>query len=148
MAKAPQNYSSPRTTALTELWYSTDGTAAAVQVFGVQGIPRLTAPPEDITYQTLESDEEFGAPGIKAFEAIEITLLYYKEQHAALKALDGDELHWYVKLPGSDGIILHWRGTMSYILEGQELSDMLKSVIKIGKSTTVEEVSSIPGQAT
>lgn len=144
MAKYNPEYTAPSATQLSELYYATTESGAAKQIFGVQGIPRIQEPSEDITYRTLESDEEFGAPGIKPFSALEVTLLLYKEQHEQLKALDGQTLWWYVKYPDEYGIIRKWQGKMAYILESLELDDMCKSVLKIYKATTPEEVSTIP----
>ena len=36
--------------------YAETDTVAPTQVFGVQGIPEVDTPPDDITYRTLESD--------------------------------------------------------------------------------------------
>lgn len=144
MAEYNPSFTPPTATQTTELYYSETESGSATQVFGVQGIPALTQASEDITYRTLESKEEFGAPGIKPFSAIEVSLLLYKEQHTALKALDGKTLWWYVKYPEDYGLIMKWQGKMSYNLDSIEMDDMCKSVLKIYKSTTPEEVETVP----
>lgn len=144
MAQYNPSFTPPVATSTTELWYATTESGAATQVFGVQGIPRITSPADDITYRTLESTQEFGAPGTQAFESIEITLLLYKEQHEALKALDRQSLWWYVKYPETYGIIMKWQGQMNYILESIDLDDMCKATLKIYKDTVPEEVETMP----
>lgn len=147
MAQFNPSFTAPVATKRTELYYSQQETGTATQIFGVQGIPALTQTTEDITYRTLESEEEFGAPGIKAFAAIEITVLLYKEQHETLKALDGKELWWYVKYPDVYGITYKWKGQMSYTLDSLELDDMCKATLKIYKSSTPVEVENVPQPA-
>lgn len=95
MAKYNAEFTPPSATMLTELYYAETDTVAPTQVFGVQGIPEVDTPPDDITYRTLESDVEYGVPGVKPFSAIEVEILYYKEQYTALKALEGQNLFWY-----------------------------------------------------
>ena len=92
MAKYNAEFTPPSATVLTELYYAETDTVAPTQVFGVQGIPEVDTPPDDITYRTLESDVEFGVPGVKPFSAIEVEILYYKEQYTTLKALEGKNL--------------------------------------------------------
>ena len=70
MAKESNNFTAPAATMLTELWYAEKEDTGLVQVFGTQSIPEIDTPPDDITYRTLESDVEFGLPGVKAFSAI------------------------------------------------------------------------------
>lgn len=146
MAEYNTAFTPPVATATTELYYAKTETEKPTQVFGVQGIPALTQPADDITYRTLESTEEFGAPGVKPFSAIEVTLLLYKEQYAAMKELSG-ELYWYVKLPESYGIIVKWKGGFSFTLAGLDLDDMCKCTLKIYKSTKPEEVAALPAGA-
>lgn len=144
MAKFNPAFTPPVSTALTELWYSETETGAPTQIFGVQEIPRLNEPAEDITYRTLESDEEFATPGIKPYSSIEVPILLYKEQAAALEALDGETLWWYVKYPESYGIIKKWKGRLKYSDDGFPLDDMCKAVLKIYKDSTPTKVTAMP----
>lgn len=147
MAQYNPNFTPPVATQTTELYYAESETGNATQVYGVQGIPTLTQASEDITYRTLESKEEFGAPGIKPFSAIEINLLLYAEQHASLSEMDGKTLWWYVKYPQEYGIAVKWKGKMSYNLDSIEMDDMCKAVLKIYKDTVPTEITAteIPG---
>ena len=54
MAKYNAEFTPPSATMLTELYYAETDTVAPTQVFGVQGIPEVDTPPDDITYRTLE----------------------------------------------------------------------------------------------
>lgn len=137
----------------TELWYKSGGSGTLTQVFGVQGIPSVITQAEDITYRTVESTTEFSAKGVKAFESLEVECIAYPEQFTAMKALDdsGAELDWYQKLPdpfresgGTKPITLHWKGSVGISLTEIVLDDMVKMMVKIGKSTVPEIIDGLP----
>lgn len=148
MAKYNTEFTPPSATVLTELYYAETDTVAPTQVFGVQGIPEVDTPPDDITYRTLESDVEFGVPGVKPFSAIEVEILYYKEQYTTLKALEGKNLFWYVKLPdntagstpAAKSLVKKWKGDFRITLAALELDDMVKCMLKIYKATAPEDL--------
>ena len=148
MAKYNAEFTPPSATMLTELYYAETDTVAPTPVFGVQGIPEVDTPPDDITYRTLESDVEYGVPGVKPFSAIEVEILYYKEQYTALKALEGKNLFWYVKLPdntagstpAAKSLVKKWKGDFRITLAALELDDMVKCTLKIYKATAPEDL--------
>jgi hypothetical protein len=143
MAEVNTTFTPPSPTMTTELYYKKSG--ATTQVFGVQSIPPFQGTPEDLTYRTLESTEEFAAPGVKAFSAIEVECLLYKEQWEAMIALsNGDDVDWYVKLPDDYEKVFHWKGKFILTLASIDLDSMYMCTLKIYKSTQVEELSAIP----
>lgn len=154
MAKESNNFTAPAATMLTELWYAEKEDTGLVQVFGNQSIPEIDTPPDDITYRTLESDVEFGLPGVKAFSAIEVECLFYREQFTALRTLAdaGKELYWYVKLPDSTAgsganakpLTIKWQGKFSITLGEIALDDMIKTKLKIYKATKPEIIEGLP----
>lgn len=154
MAKESTAFTPPAATMLTELWYAETEDTALVQVFGNQSIPEIDTPPDDITYRTLESDTEFGVPGVKAFAAIEVECLYYREQFTALKALAdaGKEPWWYVNLPdvtagsaaNAKPMVIKWKGKFSITIGEIALDDMVKTKIKIYKATRPEIIEGLP----
>ena len=153
MAQQNPEFTAPSATMLTELWYAEKEDTGLVQVFGNQSIPEIDTPPDDITYRTLESDTEFGVPGVKAFAAIEVECLFYKEQFTAMKALAdaGKEPFWYVKLPDSTAggasakpLVIKWKGKFSINIGEIALDDMIKTKIKIYKATRPEIIEGLP----
>jgi len=152
MATSNPNFTPPVASKNTELYYATEEDTGLVQVFGVQSIPQIITTAEDITYRTLESDTEFSTPGVRPYETIEIETLYYKEQFTALKTVEksGESPWWYVKLPnasapsGGKPTVIKWRGALSVAMSAIELDDMVRSTLKIGKSTEPTELEGLP----
>jgi len=144
---ATNNFATPSSTVLTKLWYSTTATGQRVQIAGVQAIPPIIPPREDITYRMLESDIEYAVKGIRPFEAIEVETILHVEQYRVLEGLasDNSELFWFVELPtdGANSMVIRWTGTIDVSLAEIQLDDMLRSIIKIGKSSNPEIVDSI-----
>jgi viroplasmin and RNaseH domain-containing protein len=149
----PTTYTPPSASTLTELYYAQDNNGVPAttltQIFGVQAIPPADTAKEDITYRTLESDTEFAVKGVKPYESIEVECIYYKEQYTALKTLadSNKELWWYVKLPESQQTVYNWRGSIDVSMAEIALDDMLRCVIKIGKSTKPTVSDSLPSGA-
>lgn len=152
MAETSTTFSPPSVTMKTELWYKV-GSGTLTQVFGVQSIPSIITTAEDITYRTLESTTEFSLKGVRAYESIEIECIGYPEQFKTMKALgDADEmLDWYVKLPDSfkgtgdtKAVTVHWQGGLDVSLAEISLDDMIKTTIKIGKTTVPEIIDGLP----
>lgn len=144
---APTTYTPPSAATLTELYYATEAAGTEMkQIFGVQSIPPVITAKEDITYRTLESATEFAVKGVRPYETIEVECMLYKEQYAEIKTLsDGDkELWWFVKLPDTQKMVLKWRGSVDISISEIALDDMLKTVIKIGKSTDPEVLEKLP----
>lgn len=153
MAETTQSLTAPSPTMKTELWYKSGTSGALTQIFGVQSIPSIITPSEDITYRTLESATEFALKGVRAYESIEIECLGYPEQFKALKTLADadDELDWYVKLPdtfkGKDelaAVTIHWKGGIDVSIAELALDDMIKTTIKIGKTSVPEIMAGLP----
>ncbi len=141
----------PRSTARTELYYAITEDTNLKQVFGVQDIPTVDTPPEDITYRTLESSTEFAVPGVRPYETIQVPVIYYEEQFEEMrKANENGDLWWYVKLPdatsptGTNPIVIKWRGALSVSVDGIELDNMLQKMLTIGKSTVPEIIKGLP----
>ena len=146
MAKQPTNYTAPTNGILTELWYSTDGSAANLkQVFGVQSIPSAYTAKDDVTYTTLESDTEFATKGRRTYESIEVSCLLYKEQFTALETLaaTNTDLTWYIKLPEITGTVISWEGSLDIAMD-EITDDMIMCIVKIGKSTVPVILGSLP----
>ena len=146
----------PQTTMETELHYATSASGTGMkQIFMVQEIPALTSPPEPQTYSSLESDEEFAAPGRKKYESIEITVLYVEEQHDELKALADakTEVYFFVKLPDStavsDGkpLVYSFPGTLGLGNDTFSSDGMIQEKITIYKSGSVTELKGLPSSA-
>lgn len=154
MAQQSTEFTTPSATMLTELWYAQAEDTGLVQVFGNQSIPEIDTPPDDVVYRTLESDTEFGVPGVKAFAAIEVECLFYKEQFTTLKALadSGKELYWYVKLPdvtaGSGAnakpLVIKWKGAFRINIGEIALDDMIKTKLKIYKTEKPSIIEGLP----
>lgn len=143
----PTTFTPPQAATLTELYYATSETGTALkQVFGVQAIPPAITAKEDITYRTLESDVEFSVKGVRPYESIEVECILFKEQFTEIKTLAdaGDELWWFVKLPDALKMVIKWRGGVDISVSEIALDDMLKSVIKIGKTTVPVMLEALP----
>ncbi len=141
----------PQSTVGTELYYATTEDTSLKQVFGTQGIPIINAPPEDITYRTLESSTEFAVPGVRPYETIEIETLYYQEQYDELENVsESGDLWWYVKLPngtsptGSNPKVIKWKGALSVSVGELSQDDMIRSTLTIGKSSVPETIEGLP----
>jgi len=138
------DFATPSSTVFTELYYATNAAGAgAVQIAGVQAIPPAITPKEDITYRMLESDIEYAVKGIRPFETIEVETILHVEQYRTLEALadEGNELFWFVRLPtGANQMTVRWRGCLDISLAEITLDDMLRSVLKIGKSSAPETI--------
>lgn len=153
MAEFSTTFTEPSSTSKTELWYKNDTDGTLTQVFGVQSIPSIITPAEDITYRTLESGTEFALKGVRAFESIEVETIGYPEQFTALKVLAdaGETLDWYVKLPDkfkskddSGPITIHWKGGLDVSISEIALDDTLKTMLKIGKSSVPDILKGLP----
>ena len=154
MAEFSTTLTPPVASATTELYYAETEDTDLKQIFGVQSIPAIISAPEDVTYRTLESRTEFATQGVRAYEAIEIELLYYKEQYTALAALEsgGKVPYWYVKLPDASAgsgasakpLVVKWQGSMSVSIAEVALDDMVKCTLKIGKSSVPETIDGLP----
>ena len=134
---APTTYTPPAATVYTELYYAETETGALTQIFGVQAIPSPITAKEDITYRTLESDLEFAVKGVRPYEPIELECIWFTEQYNALDDLaEADEELWfYLKFPASQKTVFKWRGSIDVAPAVIALDDMLKTMIKLGKST-------------
>ena len=154
MAEVSSTLTPPVASVTTELYYAETEDTGLKQVFGVQSIPTIISAPEDITYRTLESRTEFAVQGVRAYETIEIELLYYKEQYSALAALEeaGNPIYWYVKLPDASAgsgasakpLVVKWQGSVSVSLAEVALDDMVKCTLKIGKSSVPTTMDGLP----
>ena len=154
MAEVSSTLTPPVASVTTELYYAETEDTGLKQVFGVQSIPTIISAPEDITYRTLESRTEFAVQGVRAYETIEIELLYYKEQYSALATLEeaGDPIYWYVKLPDASAgsgasakpLVVKWQGSVSVSLAEVALDDMVKCTLKIGKSSVPTTMDGLP----
>lgn len=154
MAQQSTSLTPPAATMLTELWYAQTEDTGLVQVFGNQTIPEIETPPDDVTYRTLESDTEYGVPGVRAFTAIEVEGLFYKEQFTTMRALaeSNKELFWYVKLPdstagtaeGAKPIVIKWKGAFRIGIGEVALDDMVKTKMKIYKVTKPQIMEGLP----
>lgn len=154
MAETSTTFTPPASTAGTELYYAVTEDTALIQVFGNQSIPTVDTPPEDVTYRTLESSTEFAVPGVKPFESIEIENMYYPEQFNAIRAVaeSGKEPYWYIKLPnvtagatsGAKPLCIKWRGAVKITFSEIALDDMIKTTLKIYKSTVPEFIEGLP----
>lgn len=150
MAEMSATFTAPSTTATTELWYKAKA-GTLTQVFGVQSIPPIETAAEDVTYRTLESRTEFADKGVRAFESIEIECIGYPEQYKAIKTLSetDEDVEWYVKLPDKfkneeKAITLTWKGSVDISLAEVALDDMIKTTIKIGKSSVPKLIDGLP----
>lgn len=143
---APTTYTPPAATVFTELYYSETETGELTQIFGVQAIPSPITAKEDITYRTLESEIEFAVKGVRPYEPIEVECIWFTEQYDALDDLaEADEELWYfVKLPDSQKTVFKWRGSIDISPAEIALDDMLRTVIKLGKSTKPTRLQTLP----
>ena len=116
----------------------------------------ISAPKENVTWRTLESDEEYATKGRRPVETIEFTVISQRKQHDALKALaDADKLlWWYVKLPESytdeDSTapkVIKWRGSLDITFAEIALDGMIQDTLTIGKATNPVELDGLPGNA-
>lgn len=154
MAQVSKTFTPPASTVGTELYYAVVEDTDLVQVFGNQSIPTVDTAPEDITYRTLESPIEFAVPGVQPFESIEIENMFYKEQFEAIKAVadTGKEPFWYIKLPditggtgaGAKPLCIKWRGAIKITFSEIALDDMIKTMLKVYKSTVPEFIEGLP----
>lgn len=152
MATSNPALTPPSASVFTELWYASTEDSGLKQVFGVQSIPTIISPPEDITCRVLESDTEFAVQGVRPYETIEIETLYYRAQFDELKLLEGgnETPWWYVKLPdksaGSSGkpMVIKWQGSCSVSLAEIALDDMIRATLTIGKTSVPEIMSGLP----
>lgn len=157
MAKSDISLGAPAVDVGTELYYSTSKGTGLKQIFGLQGVPVISAAKESITWRTLESDEEFSSKGRRPSETIEVNLVSQRKQHDELKALsDADTmLWWYLKLPSSytaEGVsgdkVVEWQGSIDLTFGEISLDSTIQDVLTIGKSTIPEELDGLPSSAT
>ena len=144
---APATYIPPVATVFTELWWSHTETATVkTQIFGVQALPPVITPKEDITYRTLESPTEFAVKGVRPFETIEVETILFVDQYKELEIISNsdEELWWFIKLPDSQEMVIKWRGSIDISLAEVTLDDMLRSILKIGKSTDPVILDALP----
>lgn len=156
MAKSDMTLGDPTSDVGVELYYAVTEDTGLTQVFGLQGIPVISAAKEDVTYRTLESDEEFAVKGRRPRETIEITLVSQRKQHDALKALANSDAFpwWYVKLPDSYTAageskpkVIKWKGSVDLTFAEISLDGMIQDTLTLGKSTIPEEIDGLPSSS-
>ena len=142
----------PKTSTLTKLYYATTKTGSRTQVGFVQSIPEFLVAPEPINYSALDIDDERQASGRKKAQDLEIEFLYRESQYDAIKALEtaGTEVYWFIQLPEetaeTSGKPLTWnfKGTCFLGMSEIAIDDMLKSKLKIYRSSAIEETKGFP----
>ena len=145
----PTTFTPPAASVYTELYYATSENPSGsglTQIFGVQAVPPPVTSKEDITYRTLESDMEYAVKGVRPYEPIELECIWYTEQYDALDDLAelDEELWFFLKLPASQKTVFKWRGSIDISPAEIALDDMLKTVIKLGKSIKPIKLKTLP----
>jgi len=150
----------PKTSTLTKVYRAptiadlADATKRKLIAF-VQSIPEFMTSPEGITYSALDIDDERQAKGRKKIEDLEIEWLFTEAQYDELKEIEAANTNeaWAIQLPAETaetaGSPLTWyfTGTCSVGMSEIAIDDMLKSKVKIYRSSAIEESKGFPNIA-
>ena len=140
----------PYSTILSKLYYSTELNGTKTQVAWVQEIPEFDPAPEGIEFSALDTDYTGQVPGRRSADTIAIPVLFTKDQHDILKALDEKtDYYWFILLPeetNPDGNppCFYFQAKVRIGMGALSLDEMLQETITLYKSTTVSESEGLP----
>jgi hypothetical protein len=149
----------PKTSILTKVYHAATIKDLAVEatrkvVAYVQGIPEFLTPPEAITYSALDIPDERQAKGRQKIEDFEIEWLYTEDQYDELKAIQEADTNeaWAIQLSPETAkeegkpLTWYWTGTCFVGMSEIANDDMLKSKVKIYRSSAIEESKGFPSK--
>lgn len=118
----------------------------------VQGIPEFLTPPEGIKYSAVDIPDEREAEGKQKLEDFVIEFLFTEEQYDELKAIQKAKNNeaWAIQLPEDtatttgEPLTWYWTGTCFVGMSEIADEDMLKSKVKIYRSSEIEESKGFP----
>lgn len=140
----------PYSTILSKLYYSKTLTDEKTQVAFVQEIPEFDPAPEGIEWSAVDTDYTGQVPGRRSADTIAVPVLFTKDQHDKLKALDTKtDYYWYILLPeetNPDGQppCFYFQAKVRLGMGAISLDEMLQETITLYKSTEVEESEGLP----
>ncbi len=148
--------SEPKSTIRTKVYHAPTITDLADEtkrkhVAFVQEIPEFLTPPEGIKYSAVDLSDEREAEGKQKLEDFELEFLFTEEQYDELKAIQKSKNNevWAIQLAedtSTTGKPLTWYWTGTCFVRMAEIADedMLKSKIKIYRSSEIEESKGFP----
>ena len=140
----------PNSSILSRLYYSTSLSGTKTQVSWVQEIPEFDPAPEGIECSAVYTDWVGQVPGRSSADALAIPILFTKDQHDILKALDkSTDYYWFILLPeetnpDGDPSCFYFQGKARLGMNAIAIDEMLQETLTIYKSTTVTEVDGLP----
>ncbi len=143
----------PYSTILSKLYYSTSLSGTKTQVAWVQEIPEFDPAPEGIEFSALDTDYTGQVPGRRSADTIAIPVLFTKDQHDILKALDDKtDYYWFILLPeetnpDGDPPCFYFQAKVRIGMGALSLDEMLQETITLYKSTEVSESEGLPTSA-
>lgn len=140
----------PYSTILSKLYYSEQLGVSPKQVSFVQEIPDFDPAPEGIEWSALDTDYTGQVPGRRSADTIAIPILFTKEQHETLKALDkSKDYYWYILLPDEtnpegEPPCFYFQAKVRLGMNALSLDEMLQETLTLYKSTEVLESEGLP----
>lgn len=143
----------PKTSILTKLWFSTNIYITPTQVVYAQEIPQVESAAETITYNSLEFVSERQEQGSKTASEIVIPILFTQAQHTTLKALSDakTEMTWFLQYPeatattAGDPLVKYFTGSCNLVGDTIAIGDMLQDQLTLYRNSDVTESAGFPG---
>jgi len=150
--KAGTETKTPAVSTMTELSYSTTLGGTRTDIGYVQSIPEMLKTPDSITYSAVDIPDERQAKGRIKAEDMEIEILFTESQWDEIRAVQeaGTEVYVHIKLPDNTAntdnkpIVFYFKATMAIGMSSIEIDDMLKSKIKLYRSSEIKESKGFP----
>lgn len=147
---------SPKVSTLTKVFYATSVNAEQkTQIAYVQSISEFLSLPQEIKYSALDIEDERMAKGKREANAPEIPFLYTEDQWDELRAVEeiNNDVWLFFVLPESTAkesgkpLTFYFKGSLAVSMDAIEIDDMLKSKVKIYRSSAIKESKGFPTAA-
>lgn len=150
--KAGTETKAPAVSTKTELSYSTTLGGTRTDIGYVQSIPEMLKAPDPINYSAVDIPDERQAQGRIKAEDMEIEILFTESQWDEIRAVQeaGTEVWMYVKLPDGTAntdnkpVVFYFKATMAIGMGAIEIDDMLKSKVKLYRTSEIKESKGFP----
>ncbi len=145
-----ENAGTPSSSILSKLYYCETKEGEKKQVSWVQEIPEFDPAPEGIEFSAVDTDYTGQVPGRRSADAIAIPVLFTKEQHEVLKALDTKkDYYWFILLPEDVNPTgkppcFYFQAKVRLGMNAIAIDEMLQETLTLYKSTAVEESEGLP----
>lgn len=122
----------------TILEFSVDG-ATWEKLCPIKSYPALGGAPEQIDVSDLEDEITSSIPGVQSLDPMEFTANYILESYTSIKAKEGQDLKYRVKLgKGGKAGTASWDGQHSVYVNEGEVNGSIQMTITVFPSTKID----------